>query len=130
MPTVLLFLACSSRVPPLGMLPCPASPNCVSSLAPDDDPQHHVAPLEVDDARWKRLDRVIRSLPRVEVQRSEPDYRHYTFTTALMRFTDDVEVRRDGDVAHIRSASRVGHSDLGVNRRRVESIRTRMTSEN
>lgn len=126
MTSFVLFLGCATA-PRLGMLPCPPTPNCVSSLAPVDDPEHHVGPLRASD--WDRLDEVIRAMPRVEAHASRDDYRHYTFKTALMRFTDDVELQRTDDLVHIRSASRVGHSDLGVNRRRVEAIRARMADD-
>ncbi len=120
-----ICFACA-RPPAVEMAPCPSSPNCVSSLAPKGDP-HRVEPLVIDgDAGWARLHEVILGMPRVKLIEERPDYRHYTFTTLIFRFVDDVEIRRDGDIAHIRSASRVGHSDLGVNRRRVEAIRARM----
>jgi len=51
------------------------------------------------------------------------DYISATYTSGLMRFVDDVEFRRDGSVWHVRSASRVGHSDMGANRKRVNAIR-------
>lgn len=127
----LLLLTACARVPVVGMLPCPATPNCVSSLAPADDEEHHIEPIHLgEDAggAWERLDAAILAMPRVQRVTATTDYRHYTFKTALLRFTDDVEVRLDGDVAQIRSASRVGHSDLGVNRRRVEAIRAAMAT--
>ncbi|MDQ6965890.1 MAG: DUF1499 domain-containing protein, partial [Mariprofundaceae bacterium] len=60
----------------------------------------------------------------------DDDYLHATFTSRLFRFVDDVELHRDAasGVVHIRSASRVGHSDFGVNRKRVEVIRKLLSS--
>lgn len=60
------------------------------------------------------------------------DYLSATYMSRLFKFVDDVEVRQDGDVCQIRSGSRVGYSDRGVNRKRVETIRravqTKITS--
>ena len=51
------------------------------------------------------------------------DYLSATYMSRLFKFVDDVEVRPDGQQCHIRSASRVGYSDRGANRKRVETIR-------
>jgi uncharacterized protein (DUF1499 family) len=107
---------------------CPTSPNCVSSQAPDDG--HRVAPLTytgpVGDA-MKKLTAIVRSLPRTAVVTDTGTYLHVEFTSALFRFTDDVEFLADdaAKVIHVRSASRLGYSDLGVNRKRIETIRKR-----
>jgi uncharacterized protein (DUF1499 family) len=108
--------------------PCPESPNCVCSFAEKSDSEHSIAPLAVpSDSKQplKTLKEVVISLPRVMVVSSEEDYLHVEFTSALMRYVDDVEFQwlADESVIHVRSASRIGHSDLGVNRKRVEKIR-------
>ena len=106
--------------------PCPNTPNCVSSL--DRKGDRFVAPLDyegrLEDAK-ERLLQVIRSLPRAQVQEDRETYVRVVFTSFLMRFKDDVEFLFDDRVkqVHVKSASRVGYSDLGVNRRRVEKIR-------
>lgn len=108
------------------MHPCPPTPNCVSSLSPETDVEHHITSLQLPRPEsWDQLHDAIVGLPRTHAITVRPDYRHYTFTTAWMRFTDDLELRLepDGRTVHIRSASRVGRSDLGVNRRRVETLR-------
>ena len=110
------------------LAPCPASPNCVSSLA--DDEMHRVAPLPFSGTAAAAIDRLagtVRSLPRASVITATDDYLHAEFRSAVFRFVDDVEFLADesAGVIHVRSASRVGTSDLGVNRRRVESIRAR-----
>jgi len=110
------------------LAPCPASPNCVSSLA--DDETHRIAPLPFAGtaaAAIERLARTVRTLPRASVITATDDYLHAEFRSAVFRFVDDVEFLADesAGVIHIRSASRVGTSDLGVNRRRVETIRAR-----
>jgi uncharacterized protein (DUF1499 family) len=110
------------------MLPCPKSPNCVSSLSKDES--HHVDPLTyngpLEEAREKLIS-VINSMKRSKVVLAEDTYIHATFTSFLFRFVDDVEFSFDDarKVIEVRSASRTGYYDLGVNRRRIEEIRKR-----
>ena len=110
------------------LAPCPSSPNCVSSQAGDE--VHRVAPIPFTGtagAAIGRLTQIVRSLPRSSVITSTEDYLRAEFRSAVFRFVDDVEflVDEPSGVIHVRSASRVGSSDLGVNRRRVEAIRAR-----
>jgi len=109
------------------LAPCPSSPNCVSS-EPGADEDHRVEPFVYEgDGRavLARFVELVAELPRVELVTREPDYAHAAFTTKWMRFTDDVELRLDeaASVVHVRSASRLGHSDLGKNRARVDELR-------
>jgi uncharacterized protein (DUF1499 family) len=106
--------------------PCPSSPNCVSSQAADSGQQ--VAPLAFTgqpDAAFMRLKQVLQDEPRTRIVREEGGYLHAEARSFLFRFIDDVEFMLDADnrVIQVRSASRTGYSDLGVNRRRVERIR-------
>jgi uncharacterized protein (DUF1499 family) len=129
-----LMIGCSGT-PPAGLgapygklLPCPSSPNCVSSQAPDEG--HRVVPLAYSgpaQEAWYRLTAIIASLPRTKVIKDSSAYLHVEFTSLIFRFVDDVEFLADDNakVIHIRSASRLGTSDLGVNRKRVEEIRIR-----
>jgi len=108
------------------LAPCPSSPNCVSSLADDD--LHRIAPLPFSGAAAVaigRIEGIVRSLPRVSVTASTENYLHAEFRSAVFLFVDDVEFLADeaAGVVQVRSASRVGSSDLGVNRKRVETIR-------
>ena len=118
--------------PPAGRLqPCPDSPNCVSSKS--SDPRHRIAPIAYtgSGAEGKqRLVEVIRSLPRTRILSNEGPYLYVAFVSAVFRFADDVEFLVDEaqKVIHVRSASRVGYWDLGVNRRRVEAIRQMMAT--
>jgi uncharacterized protein (DUF1499 family) len=105
---------------------CPSTPNCVSSQA--FDAAHAIEPIIYDtslaDAK-SRLRQTISEMPRTRLIRETGNYLHFEFTTRIMRFVDDVEFYFD-DAArriHVRSASRVGRSDFGVNRKRVEAIR-------
>jgi uncharacterized protein (DUF1499 family) len=98
----------------------------------DTRPDRAVAPFAFTDtpeAAWVRL-RILVIESGGEVKRETSDYLWATFTTPVMRFVDDVELRLDraANVIQIRSASRVGNHDLGVNRRRVETLRERWTA--
>ena len=106
------------------LAPCPSTPNCVNSQATDKE--HLVEPLSFSgDPRiaMQRLKAVVQAMPRTAVIDSRGDYLYAEFSTPLMGFVDDVEFYCDGKVVHVRSASRLGYSDLGVNRKRVEAIR-------
>jgi uncharacterized protein (DUF1499 family) len=108
------------------LAPCPSSPNCVSSFS--QDAEHKIAPLaynwEPADAMTK-LKGAIESLPKTKIITATDNYIYAEFTSRLMGFVDDVEFLLDegAKVIHVRSASRLGESDLGVNRTRIETIR-------
>lgn len=72
-----------------------------------------------------RLEKVIESMPRTHIDGRSSNYLRARFATPVLRFTDDFELLldRQARVVHVRSASRVGFTDFGVNRRRVEAIR-------
>lgn len=106
--------------------PCPTSPNCVSSYAPADDPMHAIAALPLpNEPAIDALVAALESLPRVEILVRDDGYIHATQRSRIFRFVDDIELRidRDASVVHVRSASRVGYGDMGVNRERVEELR-------
>lgn len=129
-----LFVVWPSRSAPQrssGMLPCPDSPNCVSSLA--QDPRHAIEPLsfasskatpaQAGEAALRALKRMPRT--RITVMATDPFHAVAECTTLVLRFKDDVELRLDPErrLIDIRSASRVGHSDFGANRKRMERLR-------
>jgi uncharacterized protein (DUF1499 family) len=108
------------------LAPCPESPNCVSTQAVDTE--HAIEPLPIRGTVQQSQDillAVINAIPRTNVVIHEPDYVYVEFKTGIMMYTDDVEFWFDerAGVIHFRSASRLGYSDLGLNRRRMESIR-------
>lgn len=108
------------------LAPCPDRPNCVSSQA--TAATHAIAPLRyatTPELAMQRLQQVIHSMPRTRIVTVNDRYLHAEFTSAVLRFVDDVEFQFDtvNRLIHVRSASRVGYSDLGVNRKRVEIIR-------
>ncbi len=105
---------------------CPDSPNCVCSQ--DDRDSHHIAAFSYQgdgDAAFSRLIELIEAHPRTRIVTRTDDYLHVEFTTAILRFTDDVEflLQNEKKQIQVRSASRIGYSDLGKNRKRVEALR-------
>jgi uncharacterized protein (DUF1499 family) len=113
---------------------CPDSPNCVNSQAPAADSVHAIAPLTYSgtaDAAKARLREVIGAMPRTKIITDEGNYLHAEFTSQIFRFVDDVEFVIDdtSKTIHFRSASRVGRGDMGVNRNRMEEIRTRFSAQ-
>jgi uncharacterized protein (DUF1499 family) len=105
---------------------CPASPNCVSTQAADAE--HRMEPIPFagsPDETMQRIEAVIAEMTQTKIVTTEGNYLHAEFRSALFRFVDDVEflIDPESQLVHFRSASRVGHSDLGVNRRRMKSIR-------
>jgi len=108
--------------------PCPPTPNCVSSQ--EKNSQHRIQPITFEvslELAKERLQRVINSMHGTRILTQGVLYWHVEFTTQLLRFIDDVEFYFDGSqsLIHLRSASRKGYWDLGVNRRRVETIRAK-----
>lgn len=108
------------------LAPCPRSPNCVSSRG--TDPLHAIPPfadLGGRDRTLERLRHTVSAMPGVRIVVQGPEYLHATFTSPVWRFVDDFEVLwcEEERCLHVRSASRVGRRDFGVNRSRVERIR-------
>ena len=108
------------------LAPCPDRPNCVSSQS--NDKAHAVAPLTYKTTAADALadlKKIIAGGKHATIAEETPTYLHVEFTSAMFRFVDDVEFSVDekAKVINVRSASRIGYSDLGVNRRRVEAIR-------
>jgi len=105
---------------------CPSSPNCVHS---DDTGSAHVEPfvlVEPGQAAFARAREVLADMPRTRIVAEEPGYLHAECRTALLGFVDDLELLLQGDRIAVRSASRLGSSDLGANRKRVEALRERL----
>jgi len=108
------------------LAPCPASPNCVSSDT--DNAEQHVAPFALarspEDAWALLIDQVSR-LPRTTIVTQEPRYLHVECRSQLFGFVDDLEfhLRPEQQIVAVRSASRSGYFDFGVNRSRIENFR-------
>lgn len=128
---LLLLLAGQQAVAQTAALPpCPDTPNCVSSHASGS---RHIPPLGGGpdaETSLTALQSVLEKLPRVTWRRIDSHRLHAEFRSRLFGFVDDVDVvaRPDGRL-DIRSASRNGYWDLGVNRRRVELLRARLAEE-
>ncbi|MDJ0532974.1 MAG: DUF1499 domain-containing protein [Xenococcaceae cyanobacterium MO_207.B15] len=101
---------------------CPGTPNCVSSQS--DNPQFQVAPLPATSIA--EIKKVVEGIERTTIIEETDNYLYAEFKSKLMGYVDDVEFYLDSDnnVVQVRSASRLGQSDLGVNRKRVEEIRS------
>ena len=112
------------------LVPCKPSPNCVSSQADAGDAVHYIAPLAAPDPEraFAALKREVRATPRVTIVTEAPQYLYAEYRSLVFGFVDDVEFWLDpgAKVIQVRSASRLGRSDLGVNRARVEALRARL----
>jgi uncharacterized protein (DUF1499 family) len=128
-----MILGCSAYRPlNLGITdgklsPCPDSPNCVSSQS--SDKRHFIEPLRYEGTEQEAMQRlidVIQGMKRCRIITIEDRYIHAEFTSAFFRFVDDVEFYFDSEakIIDMRSASRIGYSDFGVNRQRMEKIRS------
>lgn len=109
--------------------PCPASPNCVSS---DASGTHYIDPIAISgsaEQAWQALIRYLESDRAFSVMELQPYYIRAEARTRLLRFVDDVEfvLRPARREIAMRSASRVGYSDLGANRKRLEKVRRALT---
>ena len=104
---------------------CPHKPNCVCSDHESGD-SHYIEALEAKD--WAMLIEYLKTQSGVVIVKLDANYIHATFTTTIMRYVDDVEfhLRESDGIIAVRSASRVGHSDLGANRKRIETIRSNL----
>ncbi len=104
------------------------APSCVTSQMPGTD--YYIAPFtypgDPNAARLALL-KLIREMPTAEIENSRIDYIHVKFTTPVMKYVDDLELRfaKDERVIHVRSSARFGFYDLAENRKRVELLRAR-----
>ena len=108
--------------------PCPGKPNCVCSQ--DTGPLHRIEPLRFEGdpcAAWAALHAAIARMKRVNIVTDGANYLYAEFSTKHMGYTDDAEFLLDtaAGAIQVRSAARLGNRDYGVNRGRIEAIRTR-----
>ena len=111
---------------------CPDKPNCVSTSSPADDRRHAISPMLLPpdsdgQAAMVILEDLVRQIPKSRIITSQGGYLHAEVRSRTFDFVDDVEfyVRPGSNSVEMRSASRVGYSDLGANRKRIEGIRKR-----
>jgi uncharacterized protein (DUF1499 family) len=107
--------------------PCPGTPNCVCS---QDQGQAAIAPLAVGGTAKdavKKLAGIVRAMKGGAVVEEREDYLRAEFSSGFFGFVDDVEFWAvDPKAVQVRSASRLGRDDFGVNRKRIEAIRSRL----
>jgi len=105
------------------LAPCPSSPNCVCSY--DKDEGHAITPIPLTGSTEDTKTALLAALEAMGaiVVSSQGQYIRSEFTSNLMGFVDDAEFYIDTSGIQVRSASRLGHSDFGANRKRIESIR-------
>ena len=108
------------------LAPCKRTPNCVSSQADPSDREHYIAPLKASMAEVRQA---VESLPRTRIVLAHSNYLYAEFRSQLLGFVDDVEFFFDGAIVQVRSASRLGRRDFGVNRARIQEIRRRVESK-
>lgn len=137
----LLGLAIAARVirPPTNLgvsngqlAPCPTTPNCVTSQG--DNPEQAIAPLSFTGSAveaQERLRSIVTAMERSQIVTEEPGYLQVVFRSRVFGFPDDVEflIVPDRQIVQVRAAARLGWSDLGVNRARVEAIREAFQEE-
>lgn len=125
----MMFGTTASHAVDKTLAPCPTSPNCVSSLAIDQ--AHFIAPFKIigaiNDASLA-LKNALLSQERTVITEETENTLHAEATSLVFRFVDDVDVLLDSEARlfHIRSASRIGYGDFGVNRKRVEKLRVQL----
>ena len=110
------------------LLKCPEKPNCVCSEYKDDK-DHFIEPVSLDGKRSADIKEIFKKIiieEGGEVKSESENYLWTVFTSSIFKFKDDLEIRVDPDhkLIHLRSASRSGYSDFGVNRKRVEQIKS------
>jgi len=129
---------CSGKRPdeigidPSGLRVCPKSPNCVSSEAKDE--RHAIEPFRIrgaPDADLTLIRDEIASMPRWRIVTATNNYIHVECRSRIFRFVDDLELylNPSNGIISIRSASRIGYSDFGANRRRVEFLRSKLRAK-
>lgn len=105
------------------LIACPESPNCVSSY--ESSEEHAIAAL---DGNLNQIQQILVAMDGANIVEQSNNYLYAEFTSSLMGYVDDVEFLYDAatNTTQVRSASRVGYSDMGANRSRVEAIRVQL----
>jgi uncharacterized protein (DUF1499 family) len=111
---------------------CPSTPNCINSQS--QDPEHYIEPFGFEsnsESVWQTLEEIVADFDGAEIIADTGTYLYAEFTTKLMGFVDDVEFVLDetDQKIDLRSASRLGESDLGTNRKRLEILRSQLNKQ-
>ena len=106
---------------------CPDKPNCICTEF-EADASHYIDPVVITQSNASEvLSRLKNSVQEMggSIQAENGNYLAAIFTSSLFKFVDDFEIRIDMDqkMIHVRSASRVGYSDRGINRKRIEQLK-------
>ena len=139
--SLILLTGCAETMSKLGiengqLKECPTTPNCVNSQAKDK--KHFIEPILFTGSPLeakKHILNIFKELKRSKIKVVEDNYIRAEFTSRVFRFVDDVEfyfpdTKSKKRIIHVRSASRIGHSDLGMNRKRIEQIRSKFKAIN
>jgi len=139
--SLIFFTGCTGVIPKLGiengqLIQCPTTPNCVNSQAKDK--KHYIEPILMTGTPLEvknHILKILNELKRAKIIVAEDHYIRVEFTSKVFRFIDDLEfyfpnTKSKEMTIHVRSASRVGHSDFGVNRKRIEQIRSKFKEIN
>jgi uncharacterized protein (DUF1499 family) len=130
---LILFAAClatkAESTEKKKLPPCQNTPNCVSSQSSDN--LHYIAPFKISGSpktAWEELRRLILEHDRMLITHESKTSLHAEATSLVLQFVDDIDAILDEEAGliHIRSASRIGHSDFGVNRKRIETFRQQL----
>lgn len=106
--------------------PCANKPNCVSTQ--DSREEHHLKPFMLtESATLDAIEQAALKLPGAKTAVKEDDYLRIECTSKIMRFVDDLELKVTDDKLIVRSESRIGYSDFGVNRKRAEQLRKELS---
>lgn len=128
----ILLTACSQGVVDMDdrtSSPCGDKPNCVSTI--DEREKHSIAPFNlIGETSIDAIEEVALSLSGAKTAIKEGQYLRIECTSKIMRFVDDLEIKIEGDQLIVRSESRVGYSDFGVNRKRAEQLRALLIAAN
>ncbi|UXI00627.1 DUF1499 domain-containing protein [Photobacterium sp. TY1-4] len=106
---------------------CGVKPNCVSTLESRED--FRLAPFQLNEqgqAHWAEIQTLALSLPGASLGQQQQHYLRVECRSKIFRFVDDFELRLSGDTLVVRSESRVGYSDFGVNRERADLFRAKL----
>lgn len=127
--TLLGLTACSQGVTTMtdrSQSPCGDKPNCVSTQ--DTREEYNLTPFTLTEStNIDTIEQIALTLPGAKTAVKESDYLRIECTSKIMRFVDDLELKLEGNELIVRSESRVGYSDFGVNRKRAEQLRSLLT---
>ena len=139
--SLIFFTGCTGVIPKLGiengqLIQCPTTPNCVNSQAKDK--KHYIEPILMTGTPLEvknHILKILNELKRAKIIVAEDHYIRVEFISKVFRFIDDLEfyfpnTKSKEMTIHVRSASRVGYSDFGVNRKRIEQIRSKFKEIN